>query len=192
MKTRDLVHVALFTALVAALGLMPPLALPFIPVPITAQTLGVMLAGSTLGARKGLLSLLLFHLLVAAGLPLLAGGSGGPGVYPGPTGGFFVGWVPAVFIIGALTERSWDKLTVPRALAINLLGGIGVIYAVGIPWLSAVAGLSLSKAALGSLAFVPGDCVKAALAASAAVTLRRAWPLMPPPRRPTATPPSST
>ena len=192
MKTRDLVHVALFCALLAALGLLPPLALPFFPVPITAQTLGVMLAGSTLGARKAGLVLVLFHVLVAAGLPLLAGGNGGLVVYPGPTGGYFVGWLPAALVIGALTERFWEKLTVPRAFAINVLGGIAVIYAVGIPWLAAVTGLPLAQAALGSLLFVPGDCVKAALAASAAVTLRRAWPLLPPPRRPSAPGPSST
>ena len=122
MKTRDLVHVALFAALVAALGLMPPLTLPLIPVPITAQTLGVMLAGSTLGARKAGLALVLFHVLVAAGLPLLSGGHGGLAVYPGPTGGFFVGWVPAAFLIGALTERAWHRLNVPLAFAINVLG----------------------------------------------------------------------
>jgi biotin transport system substrate-specific component len=193
VKTRDLVHVALFAALVAALGLMPPLLLPFIPVPITAQTLGVMLAGSTLGARKGGLSLLLFQVLVAAGLPLLAGGNGGLAVLPGPTGGFFVGFLPAAFVIGWLTERAWHRLSVPRAFAINVLGGIGVIYAVGIPWLAVSAKLSLTKAALGSLAFVPGDCVKAAVAASVAVTLKRAWPLIQAPR-PAATtaPPSST
>jgi biotin transport system substrate-specific component len=194
VKTRDLVHVALFAALVAALGLLPPLALPFIPVPITAQTLGVMLAGSTLGARKAGLALLLFHLLVAAGLPLLAGGNGGLAVYPGPTGGFFVGFVPAAFVIGWLTERAWTRLSVPLAFAINVLGGIGVIYAVGIPWLAVSAKLSLGKAALGSLAFVPGDCVKATVAASVAVTLKRAWPLIQAPRAaaPSAPPPSST
>lgn len=182
MKTRDLVHVALFAAIMAVLGLMPPLTLPFIPVPITAQTLGVMLAGSSLGARKAGLSLLLFHLLVAAGLPLLAGGNGGLAVYPGPTGGFFVGFVPAAFVIGWLTERAWRRLSVPLAFAINVLGGIGVIYAVGIPWLAVSAKLPLAKAAMGSLAFVPGDCVKAAIAASVAVTLKRAWPLIQAPR----------
>ncbi|WPB77787.1 biotin transporter BioY [Archangium violaceum] len=194
MKTRDLVHVALFAALMGALGLLPPLALPFIPVPITAQTLGVMLAGSILGARKGFLSLLLFHLLVAAGLPLLAGGNGGLGVYVGPTGGFFVGFLPAAFLIGWLTERAWSRLSVPLAFAINVLGGICVLYAVGIPWLAVVAKLPLAKAAWGSLVFVPGDCVKAALAASAAVTLKRAWPLIQPPRSasPAVPPPSST
>jgi biotin transport system substrate-specific component len=195
VKTRDLVHVALFAAIVAVLGLLPPLALPFIPVPITAQTLGVMLAGSVLGARKAGLSLLLFHLLVAAGLPLLAGGNGGLAVYVGPTGGFFVGFVPAAFVIGWLTERAWTRLSVPLAFALNVLGGIGVIYAVGIPWLAVAAKLPLEKAALGSLAFVPGDCVKAALAASVAVTLKRAWPLIPAPRAtpaPPSPPPSST
>lgn len=193
MKTRDLVHVALFAAIVAVLGLLPPLALPFIPVPITAQTLGVMLAGSVLGARKAGLSLLLFHLLVAAGLPLLAGGNGGLAVYVGPTGGFFVGFVPAAFVIGWLTERAWTRLSVPLAFAINVLGGIGVIYAVGIPWLAVAAKLPLAKAALGSLAFVPGDCVKAAIAASVAVTLKRAWPLIQAPRdapSPPSPPPS--
>jgi biotin transport system substrate-specific component len=182
VKTRDLVHVALFAALVAALGLLPPLPLPWLPVPITAQTLGVMLAGSTLGARKASLALLLFHLLVAAGLPLLAGGNGGLSVYPGPTGGFFVGFLPGAFVIGWLTERAWHRLTLPLAFAINVLGGIVVLYAVGIPWLSVAAGLPLAKAALGSLVFLPGDCVKAALAASTAVTLRRAWPLLQAPR----------
>lgn len=188
MKTRDLVHVALFAALTAALGLMPPWELPFIPVPITAQTLGVMLAGSTLGARKAGAALLLFHGLVAAGLPLLAGGHGGLAVYPGPTGGFFVGWLPGAFVVGWLTERAWARLNVPLAFAINVLGGIGVIYAVGIPWLAGVAGLPLEKAAAGSLAFVPGDCVKAAIAASVAVTLRRAWPLVSGPRATTGRP----
>lgn len=194
MKTRDLVHVALFAAIVAALGLMPPLVLPFIPVPITAQTLGVMLAGSTLGARKAALALLLFQVLVAAGLPLLAGGNGGLAVFPGPTGGFLVGWLPGAFVVGWLTERAWARLSVPLAFAINVLGGIGVIYAVGIPWLAVSAKLSLAQAALGSLAFVPGDCVKAAVAASVAVTLKRAWPLLQAPRvgGATAPRPSST
>ncbi|MET0404887.1 MAG: biotin transporter BioY [Cystobacter sp.] len=186
MKTRDLVHVALFAALTAALGLLPPLTLPFIPVPITAQTLGAMLAGSTLGARKAALSQLLFHLLVAAGLPLLAGGHGGLAVYPGPTGGFFVGFVPAAFIIGWLTERSWHRLSMPLAFAINVLGGICVLYAVGIPWLAASAQLPLARAAWGSLLFLPGDGLKAALAASAAVTLKRAWPLIQPPPAPSS------
>ncbi|WNG41122.1 biotin transporter BioY [Archangium minus] len=194
MKTRDLVHVALFAAIIAVLGLLPPLTLPFFPVPISAQTLGVMLAGSSLGARKAGLSMLLFHVLVAAGLPLLAGGRGGLAVYAGPTGGFFVGFVPGAFLVGWLTERAWTRLSVPLAFAINLLGGACVLYALGIPWLAVAAKLPLAKAALGTLVFIPGDCVKAAIAASTAVTLKRAWPLIQAPRSaaPTSPPPSST
>lgn len=180
MKTRDLVHVSLFAALVAALGLMPPIPLPFVPVPITAQTLGVMLAGSVLGARKGFLSLLLFQALVAAGLPLLAGGNGGLAVLAGPTGGFFAAFSPAALVVGFLVERTWARLTVPRAFLCNALGGVVLVYLVGIPWLAAVAGLSLGQAALGSAAFLPGDMFKAAVAASVAVTLKRAFPLIEP------------
>jgi biotin transport system substrate-specific component len=183
VKTRDLVHVSLFAALVAALGLMPPIPLPFIPVPITAQTLGVMLAGSVLGARRGFLALLLFQVLVAAGLPLLAGGNGGLAVLAGPTGGFFASFSLAACVIGFLVERAWARLSVPLAFLCNVVGGIGVVYAVGIPWLAASAGLSLKQAALVSAAFIPGDLVKAALAASVAVTLKRAFPLIQPPRR---------
>ncbi|XXF77861.1 biotin transporter BioY [Myxococcaceae bacterium GXIMD 01537] len=178
MKTRELVHISLFAALTAALGLMPPIPLPLVPVPITAQTLGVMLSGSVLGARRGLLAMLLFQALVAAGLPLLAGGNGGLAVYAGPTGGFLAGFAPGAFVTGLLVERAWARLSVPRAFVCNVVGGIGAVYLVGIPWLAVVAGLPLAKAALGTAVFIPGDLVKAAVAASVAVTLKRAFPLI--------------
>ena len=83
MKTKDLAYIALFAAITAVLGLVP--AIQVGPVPITAQTLGVMLAGAILGARRGFLSQLLFLVLVAIGLPLLASGAGGLAVFAGPT-----------------------------------------------------------------------------------------------------------
>jgi biotin transport system substrate-specific component len=92
LSTKDIVHIALFAALTAALGLFPPLTLPVIGVPITAQSLGVMLAGSIIGSKRGALALALFLLLVAIGLPLLAGGRGGVGVFLGPGGGFLLAW----------------------------------------------------------------------------------------------------
>lgn len=179
MKTRDLVLVALFAAIVAALGLLPPLTLGFIPVPITAQTLGVMLAGSILGAKRGALSLLVFTVLVSAGLPLLAGGNGGLVVFAGPSGGFFAGFTPAAWVIGFLVERTWARLNFLRAFAINILGGVVVLYALGIPWLAFTLGAPLWQAAAGSAVFIPGDLLKAAIAASLALTLRRAYPLVP-------------
>ncbi|MGF1538471.1 MAG: biotin transporter BioY [Elainellaceae cyanobacterium] len=176
MTNRDIVYVALFAALVAALGLIPPILLPVIAVPITAQSLGVMLAGSILGMRRGGLALLVFLALVAAGLPLLSGGRGGIGVFLGPSGGFLLAFPLAAATIGALTQQFWGRLNVSLAFVINVIGGIGVIYALGIPWLAIASDLPLLKAAQGSLVFIPGDFVKAAIAALAVVTVRRSYP----------------
>ncbi|MCW2239959.1 biotin transporter BioY [Azospirillum canadense] len=177
LTTRDLVHCALFAAIVAVLGLVPPIPVGFLPVPITAQLMGVMLAGAVLGARLGGLALVLFLLLVAAGLPLLSGGRGGFGVFLGPTGGFAIGFALAAFVVGWLAERLPRRGSLPSLFVACALGGIGADYALGIPWLSVVSGLPLEKAALGSLTFIPGDLIKAGVAAFAAATVKRAYPL---------------
>ena len=83
MNTRDIVLIALFAAIIVVLGLLPPIMLGFIPVPITAQSLGVMLAGCILGAKRGATAVLLVLLLVAIGLPVLSGGRGGLAVFAG-------------------------------------------------------------------------------------------------------------
>ena len=103
-STRDLALVAVFAALIAALGLAPPLYLFGGSVPITAQTLGVMLAGSVLGARRGALAVLAFLVLVAVGLPLLSGGRGGLGVFVGPSAGSSLGWVLGAWVVGWVVE----------------------------------------------------------------------------------------
>lgn len=174
LSTRDLVLCALFAALIAGLGMAPPIPLGFLPVPITAQSFGVMLAGALLGARRGGLAVLLFVLLIAAGLPLLAGGRGGIGVLMGPTGGFVLSFPVAAFVVGLLAERFATGVNPIRLFAACAVGGIAVVYAGGIPWLSLAAGLPLEKAALGSMAFIPGDLIKAAVAAFAAAAVRRA------------------
>ena len=178
LTTRDLVHCALFAAIVAALGLLPPIPLGFIPVPLTAQTLGVMLTGALLGARRGGLALLLFVLLVVAGLPLLSGGRGGFGVILGPTGGFFLGFPLGAFVIGWLTERLPRRGNVATLFVACVLGGIGAVYALGVPWLVLVGGLPFEKAAMGSLLFVPGDLIKAGIAALTAAAVRRGYPAL--------------
>lgn len=183
MSTRDLSYIALFAAITAVLGLLPPVLVPAVPVPITAQTLGVMLAGAVLGARRGFLAILLFLVLVAVGLPLLAGGRGGLAVFAGPSAGFLFAWPLGAFVTGLLTQAFWRRFNVAWALVATLAGGIGVIYAVGIPVLAVVSGTSLLTAFTGSLVFVPGDVVKAVLAASVAVTVRRAYPVIDRPRR---------
>jgi len=182
VTTKDLAYIALFAAITAALGLVPGVFVG--PVPITAQTLGVMLAGSILGARRGFLSLLLFLVLVAIGLPLLAGGAGGLAVFVGPTAGYLFAWPVGAFVIGLLTERFWARYNAVRGLLANIVGGIVVIYAVGVPVLVAVAGLHWGNALwLGAAVFLPGDLLKAVIAAVIAVQVRRSYPVIERPQR---------
>ena len=178
--TQNTVLVAVFAALIAALGLVPPITVGLIPVPITLQTLGVMLAGALLGPVRGMLSVVVLHALVLAGLPLLAGGRGGLGVFLGPTGGYLIGWIPAALVIGAMVQY-WAIRRTARAarfaavLLSVVVGGIAVIYAFGIPWTAVVTGLPLSTSALGSLVFIPGDLLKAVVATLAAINVHRSY-----------------
>jgi len=177
MSVKDMVYAALFAAVTAALGLLPMI--PVLPgVPITAQSLGVMLAGSILGAKRGALALLVFTALAAAGLPLYAGGRGGIGLFLGPTGGYALGYVLGAFVTGWLVERMWSGLNTFKAFVACIVGGIGMVYLLGIPWLAAVAKISLAKAFIGSMAFVPGDLIKAILAAFVAMAIKKAYPII--------------
>lgn len=166
---RDLVRIALFAALIAVLGLVPKFDLPLAAgVPITVQTLGVMLAGLLLGARNGALSVLLFLFVVALGAPVLSGGRGGLGVFFGPTVGFLIGWVFGAMAVGLVYQQLAKWLPANRfaaGLIACWLGGIVVIYAFGVPGLAWVAGMESQQALKASLFFLPGDVLKSLLAA---------------------------
>jgi len=184
MNSRDLVLIPLFAALIVALGIMPPIPLGFLPVPITLQTLGVMLAGSMLGPWRGALAPALVVLLVILGLPVLAGGRGGLGVLAGPTAGFLLGWIPGAFVTGLIAQpilqgNRQGLGAFAGLLLAALIGGVAVVYACGILWLALIAGVGLGTAALGSLAFIPGDLIKAVLCAAATRAVNRVYPLMP-------------
>ncbi len=172
---RNLTLIALFAALIAALGLIPAFSLGF-GVPITAQTLAIMLCGTVLGAKRGTLAVLLFLLLVAVGLPLLAGGRGGLGVFAGPTAGFLFGWPVAAFVTGLIVER-WRgaNLTVVAIIA-SIVGGIIVLYAFGIVGMSIVLDRTLVEAAALVTAFIPGDVAKAVVAGILTAALYKARP----------------
>lgn len=160
---RSLAHIALFAALIAVLGFVPQIMLPF-GVPITAQSLGIMLCGTVLGARRGALAVLLFLALVALGLPLLSGGRGGLGVFASPTVGFLLGFPVAAFVAGLVTEKL--RLAILPAAAIGaFLGGVIALYAFGIPGLALMLDKPLGEAALMVTAFLPGDLIKVVLAA---------------------------
>jgi biotin transport system substrate-specific component len=179
MTTKDLVHIALFAALTVALGIFPPLTVPVIGVPVTAQSMGAMLAGGILGARRGAFSMTLFLVLVAIGLPVLSGGRGGIGMFAGPSGGFLLGWVPGAYLCGWLTERLWRRLNVVWAFITSAVGGIGVLYLVGVPWIAFAAEIPFMKALSGTVIFIPGDVIKAGVAAAIIVGVKRSYPLVP-------------
>ena len=183
-RTRDLALAATFAGLIAGLGLVPAVS-PFgFPVPITLQSLGIMIAGAVLGARRGAAAVLLFLFLVALGLPLLSGGRGGLGVFAGPSVGYLVGFPVAAFVIGALIFRRGAPYSTGYALVAIVLGGIVVLYAIGVPATAWRAGISLPAAMAGSSLFLVGDLAKAVVAALVAGAVHRGYPGLLPHRRP--------
>lgn len=176
LSSRDLALVASFAALIAVLGLPGSISVFGSAVPITLQTLGVMLAGSILGWKRGALSVVVLLVLVAAGLPLLAGGRGGLAVFFGPTAGYLIGWVLGAAVIGWLVQRRLPAYPLWWGALANVVGGIGVVYLVGIPVLAAATSTSLWLAATGSLVFLPGDALKVVIATAVASAVHRGYP----------------
>ena len=178
MTTRDISLVALMAAVIVALGLVPAIPLAA-GVPITLQSMGVMLAGLLLGPKRGAAAVLVVVALVALGLPVLSGGRGGLGVFVGPTAGFLLGWILAAFVAGflAMVLEAPEKSTLVRTLQLSLAaiaGGIVVLYLCGILWLAFFVKLGLAKAFMVSIVFVPGDLLKAIVAALVTVKVRAA------------------
>ncbi len=175
-EVRDITRIAVFAAILAVLGI--PGAIPAFggAVPITAQTLGVMLAGAILGPWRGAAAVLVFEVLVAIGLPLLSGGRGGIGVFAGPSAGYLIGWIFGAFVIGAIVRADRLKPTWWRTALGCVVGGIGVIYALGIPVQSFIMQLPLAQTAIASAVFVPGDILKVVVATIVTLALYRAYP----------------
>jgi len=179
---RDLALVAVFAGVIAALGLVPAVFVPGFPAPITLQSMGVVLAGAVLGARRGFLSVVLFLALVAIGLPLLSGGRGGFAVFTTPYAGFLWAFPFAALVVGWLTERRGAPYEVRWGIPFNLVGSL-VLYLGG--WLSLMTlGGNAPVAALALLViYIPGDLVKMVVAALVARGVHAALPDLLPSRR---------
>lgn len=158
--------------------------LPFTPVPITGQTLAVLLVGGALGGLRGGLSLSLYLGWIAIGLPFGAEGRGGSDLlgFASATGGYLWGFVIAALLVGFLAERGWDR-DLGRAWAAMLLGSI-VIYVMGVTWLTAAIDVPLVAAGpeyndaleFGLYPFVIGDVLKLLIAG---IALPAAWRFVP-------------
>ena len=187
MSGPRIARIAVFAALVAVLGLTPAINVPGISVPITAQTLGVMIAGLMLVPVEAFLSVALFVGLVAAGLPLLSGGRGGIGVFSTGSAGFVLGFpvaaaAVAVVVTGfrAVGGRRPQSVQLIAHVFAAILGGVVVLYCIGIPVGAAVADIPLGRFFRASMSFVPGDLVKAVAAAVVATAAFRAAPFLQP------------
>jgi biotin transport system substrate-specific component len=172
MKIKEMTYVALFAAIMGVLGLIPPIMLSFTPVPITLQTLGVLLAGGILGARLGAMSLTVFLLIVAAGMPLLSGGRGGIGVFVGPSAGYLFSYPIAAFVIGYLINR-FQSVKLRNILLVNLTVGIFLLYIFGVPVQAFVMDIPVIEAAKLCLVYIPGDVIKATLASYVVYRLKK-------------------
>jgi biotin transport system substrate-specific component len=172
VRARDAGLVALgvlFTALLAQVAVP----VPGSPVPITGQTLAVVLTAASLGPLRGTAVQALYILAALAGLPFYSEASGGVDVVLGATGGYVVGFIPAAFLIGLAAQHGADR-TLWKALPL-FVAGQAVIFAVGVPWLALSTGMSAPQALeAGFYPFILGGLVKAAVAA---VVLGGAWKL---------------
>lgn len=167
-RVRMLALAGLFAAAIAVSSWVS-VPLPFSPVPLTLQTLAVLVAGGLLGRAWGPVSVLVYLLVGLVGVPVFSGFGAGPGVLFGPTGGYLVGFVAAAFAMGV----AGDRVRAPGGgeagrFAVLVVGAVvasAAVYAVGVPWLASVTGMGATAAlAAGMAPYLIGDVVKAVAA----------------------------
>ena len=172
VRARNAVLIALgvlFTALLAQVSIP----VPGSPVPITGQTLAVVLTAASLGPVRGVAVQAFYILAALVGLPFYSEATGGVDVVFGATGGYVIGFIPAAYLIGMAARRGVDRK--PLQAAPLFVAGQAVIFAVGVPWLALSADLSAGQALdAGFTPFILGGLVKAAVAAG---VLSGAWRL---------------
>jgi len=166
-QLRLTVYASLFAALIAVGAY---LSIPIGPVPIVLANMFVLLAGLLLGGAWGLAGVGVYLLAGALGLPVFAGGAGGLGRLIGPTGGYLIGYLPAVWAVGIISEKTGRR---PLFDAAAMICGAALIYLCGVTWLKILTGMTLSKTLMvGLYPFLPGDALKIAAAVPIARALR--------------------
>ena len=169
LSVKDMAFVAMFAALIAVCSMI---SIPIGEVPVTLQTFGVCLSAATLGRRRGVLSVLIYILIGAAGIPVFAGFKGGFGVLAGPTGGYIVGFLLTALIIGTAADK-WGRKVLPLTPAMVI--GVLLCYAVGTAWFILVTKMHLGESLLLCVVpFLIPDVVKIAAAAILSVQLSKA------------------
>lgn len=173
----NLALVSVGAALIAASTLWGGYQMPT-GVPITLQTLGVLLAGSVLGAYRGAAAVLVYLALGTAGLPVWAGHIGGAQVWTGTHAGFLVSFVVAAFVTGWMAERlaARNRATFTSLLGTTIVGALGVITVLGWAYVSWRASMSFDDTMVALSRYLPGDILKAFVAAAVASAVHAAYP----------------
>lgn len=170
LQTKEMAVTAVMTAVICILG---PWALniPISPVPISLCSMGIYFALYVLGLKLGTISVLLYVLLGAVGVPVFSNFSGGMAKLLGPTGGYIIGYIFLALICGFFIQKY------PEKLALHILGfvlGTLVLYAFGTAWLKFQTGMTFPAALMaGVIPYIPGDIVKLIIAIALAIPLRK-------------------
>lgn len=177
LSLRGIVFSALMAAILVLFGYIS-IPVGFSPVPITLQTLAVMLAGGLLGPLYGFLSIALVVVLTALGFPLLHG-TGGLAVLLGPTGGYVVIWPLSALLIGLFLSKVEIRGFKGYFLAFIIIEVFGSLlnYVTGVPWLAYGYDMSISEAMIqGFYPYIIGDLIKAICAAIIIAPVRMVFP----------------
>ncbi len=177
---RSVALVAVFTALLVAAAVVPGIPIGGFGVPLTLQTLAVLLTGLCLGPARGGLAVLLSLVLGVVGLPVFSGGTSGLQVLTGPTAGYLLSFPVAAVVAGYAAVQvvrrarptAWAPLLAVTAAAPSVI----VVHPLGIVGLMVNAKLPLGAAVVADLAFLPGDILKSVVAGVAAGAVHRAFP----------------
>lgn len=196
-RTTALVLCGVFAALMAVCSFIT-IPLGFTPIPINLATLGVFLTGGILGKKYGSISLIVYILLGAVGVPVFAGFKGGLGVLAGPTGGYIIGYLAAAFLTGLLVEIVFRKTASSSesgsrsktagtaksrtlrfiGIILSMIAGLAACYALGTAWFMISTGTGLGAAMLSCvIPFLPGDAVKIVAGALLVQKLRPVIPI---------------
>ncbi len=169
IRVRDMTKIAIFAALMCILG---PLSIPIGPVPISLTTLVIYIMVYVLGMKKGVISCIVYILLGLVGLPVFSGFSFGPSKLLGPTGGYIIGYIFVVLIVGAIIDRWPNKYWLHFT---GFLVGTAVLYAFGTAWFVYLMKCTLAYAmSVCVVPFIPGDLCKIIIAMLVGSQVRRA------------------
>jgi len=170
VPTRGAIRAVLLALLGSALlTLSAKVQVPFWPVPMTMQTLAVLVIGMSFGSRLGAATVLLYLAEGFVGLPVFSGVAAGPGYFAGPTGGYLVGFALAAGLVGLLAERGWDRHWASALAAMAI--GHALVFVTGVAWLVVLFGFE-KAIAVGVVPFVAATLLKTALGCA---VMQAAW-----------------